>query len=102
MVWVKVEPGIWHPKDAGDSIIGVLVRKEEGKGADNNSNAYFLDDGKEVKMVWGCKVLDNRMQFISVGERIKIEYGGKGKAKTGRMIHLYEVYKDDEVKVPVA
>lgn len=94
----KIEPGIWKPEKADDSIIGELLQKQENVG-DNNSMAYYLKTAEgETLMVWGCAILDDRMSYISIGDTIKIVYKGKGKNKKGQQVNLYEVYRKKEEK----
>lgn len=85
-------PEVWKPENKGDNIEGILVRKKENCGP-NKSTLYILDveveDKKERKSVWGSTVLDDRMDEVSIGDKIRITYQGKEKT-----YHKYTVEKD--------
>ena len=42
-------------------------------------------------LVWGSAVLDDRMKFVRVGDKLKITFKGKGKNKKGQALNLYQV-----------
>jgi len=95
-IWEEINPSntpVWQYRNAGDEIIGYLEKVEENIGP-NNSRMYTLrkEDGTFIK-VWGSTLLDNRFDFIALGEKVKIVYQGKKKAqKGGRAYHDFKVY----------
>lgn len=84
-----VEPNIWKPTKDGDHIAGLLVNIEPRVG--DLSAKYFLDKGDGIKMVWGCKVLDDRMALAHIGDFVRITYKGTTETKAKRKLHLYKV-----------
>lgn len=88
-IWRMIEPQVWKPQRQGDFLAGVLVsilpRDTE------LSARYYIDTGHETFMVWGSAVLDDRMQYVSVGNRIRITYKGMTKNKKNRDMILYQV-----------
>lgn len=40
---------------------------------------------------WGCTVLDDRIQYVKVGDRIRITYEGETKNKRKQKVNLYKV-----------
>jgi hypothetical protein len=84
-----VEPNIWKPEEDGDNIQGILVNKEARSG--ELSARYFIDDNEGIKLVWGCKVLNSRMELVNIGDFVKITYKGLTETKKGRKLHLYKV-----------
>lgn len=85
-------PEVWKPEKKGDLIEGTLLKKKENCGP-NKSALYILEiefeDKTEKKGVWGSTVLDDKMDEISPGDKIKITYLGKEKT-----YHKYKVEKD--------
>ena len=45
---------------------------------------YSIETPEGVKSVWGSAILDTRMTFVKIGEKVKITYKGLGEAKAGR------------------
>ena len=84
-----VEPNIWKAEKDGDCISGILVNIEPRVG--DLSAKYFLDDGSAIKMVWGCRVLDDRMALAHIGDYVRITYKGVTETKSKRKLHLYKV-----------
>ena len=91
---------VWKPENAGDELIGKLVRRRENVGA-NSSNMYYLEQEaangeKLVIAVWGSTVLDTKFDEIPLQAQVKIEYLGTVKGKGPKP------YKDFKVlyKVP--
>lgn len=89
-------PASWEPKE-GESIIGILVRKQENVGK-YHSNAYRLrvQDTNEVKTVWGSKIIDEKLveQDAQFGDTIGIKFVGEKTAKDNKT-----KYKDFTVLV---
>ena len=89
--WQEVQPGVWKPEVEDDSISGVLVAKREKVGT-NESNAYDIECGPDkLFMVWGSAVLDDRMNFVNVGDKVRITYKGKQQNKKGQEVKIYKV-----------
>lgn len=88
--WKKIEPGVWKPENKGDSIIGALISKEPKD--ENVSAKYHVEDTNgDLFLVWGSAILDNRLQHVKIGQKIKIVYNGKTKNQRGQDLNLYEV-----------
>jgi hypothetical protein len=89
--WKTIEPGVWRPITEGDQIIGVLVSKEPKNDVSGISAKYYIDTGKGMFFVWGSTVLDDRMQYVKVNQKIRITYEGKTKNKRGQDMNLFRV-----------
>lgn len=85
-----IEPNVWKPKQKEESIEGVLISKHTGVGA-NKSNTYHVDTKEGQKMVWGSTILDDRMEFVSVGDIIRITFKGQEKNSKGQPINIFKV-----------
>lgn len=92
MEFEEINPGVWKHENEGDSIEGVYVKKAENMGL-NNSNAYYLEKDGQQWLVWGTKILDDRMSFVQIGEYVKVEYKGKVANKVGQDVKLYTVLR---------
>lgn len=96
MEFRKIEPGVFKFENKGDEIIGKLVKVGEsskyGKG-----KVYHLeksnDETGEVEnvVIFGTKVLDDRMGFVEVGQYVKIVYKGEEPTKNGQNAKIFEV-----------
>lgn len=82
-------PEIWSPEKKNDSIEGIYVKKKENVG-ENKANLYILDIDGVKRSVWGSTVLDDKMDDVSPGDKIRITYLGKEKN-----YHKYKVEKDE-------
>ncbi len=83
--WKTVEPSVWKPQKNGDHIMGILVNKEPKDDTSGLSARYYLENDQGMFFVWGCAVLDDRMQYVKVGYKIRITYEGEttNKRNTG-------------------
>lgn len=97
MAYREVNPELWGYKEDGDFIEGVLINKESEVG-ENKSWMYNIETSEgEVKNVWGSAILDSRMKFVKVGNKIKITYKGLGESKAGRNPpKIFKVEIDEE------
>ena len=93
MEFEEIEPNVWKYEKEGDSIEGVLIRKEEGVGP-NKSRTYHLEkDGKQW-MVWGTTIIDNRMAYVEVGKYVKITYKRTETNKQNQPVKIFKVEKE--------
>lgn len=84
MAYQEINPELWEFKNDGDFVEGFLIRKEADVG-ENKSWLYSIETSSNgVKSVWGSAILDTRMAFVKVGDKIKITFKGLGEAKHGR------------------
>ena len=89
--WKSIEPGVWRPEKDGDQIIGILVNKEPKDEVNGMSAKYYIENEKGIFFVWGSTVLDDRMQYVKVGQKTRITYKGKTKNKRGQDVNLFRV-----------
>jgi hypothetical protein len=89
--WKTIEPGVWRPEKEGDEIVGVLVGKEPKNELSGISAKYHIETDKGMFFVWGSTVLDDRMQYVKVNQKIRITYEGKTKNKRGQDVNLFRV-----------
>ena len=98
MAYTKVELQTWKPVNPKDAIEGIYLGHDENVGA-NDSMLYHIEVDKQPWGVWGSTVLDGKMTTAKSGDKIKIEYLGKGDAKPGKNApKLFEVYIDYELR----
>lgn len=83
MAYKEIKPEDWKPEKEEDFIEGVLANIQKDVG-ENKSMLYNLETLEGVKNVWGSAILDSRMAFAKIGDKIKITYKGLGEAKAGR------------------
>lgn len=106
--WMEVIPPkkgqdntpFWEP-DEDDELLGVYYKLDTNVG-NNASNVYTIQraDGSLIK-VWGSVVLDNRMQYVTFGETIKIIYLGKPKGKRYKDYKVFHSGTKLDVPPPV-
>ena len=88
--WTTIEPSVWKPEKEGDNIIGILVNKELKDEQSGLSARYYLETKDGMSFVWGCAVLDDRMQYVKVGAKVRITYEGVTKNKRNQKVNLYK------------
>ena len=89
--WKLVEPNVWKPKEAGDSITGQLVNKTAKDENTGLSAKYQLENDRGLFIVWGSTVLDDRMQHVAIGSKVRITFNGKTKNKRQQTVNLFQV-----------
>ena len=92
--WKAIEPGVWKPDQKEDSINGLLINKEP-KTNDLGAR-YSIENVNGTFLVWGSAILDDRMQYVKVGSKVRITYKGKTSNKKGQDVNLFKV----EVAIP--
>ncbi len=94
MEFEEIKPNVWQPKEEGDVIEGVLITKRKNVGP-NDSNAYYLEKDKAQIMIWGSTVLDSRMDFVDVGQYVRITFKGTEPNTKGQPTKIFKVEKAD-------
>jgi hypothetical protein len=89
--WKTIEPGVWKPEKEGDNIIGVLVNKAPKDEQSGLSARYYLENEEGTFFVWGCAVIDDRMQYAKIGQKVRVTFEGKTKNKRNQDVNLYKV-----------
>lgn len=101
MVFKKIEPGIMKFEKKDDEITGVLIRVADSPKFDNK--VYHLEvqeKGQTVqKIVFGTKVLDDRMAYIKPGDTVKIVYKGLQPSEKGNDTKIFDVFKDEPNRI---
>lgn len=97
MVFKTIEPQFWKPESEGDEITGVLLRVDEDAGK-FKSKIYHIEteNGKQISL-FGSTVLDDKISYVTIGDKIKIVFKGKVKGKDSEY-NNYEVQKDYKEK----
>ncbi len=96
MVFTEVESNDWKFEIEGDCIEGILLDKKSKIGP-NEAMLYVLETSKGFENVWGSTILDQRMNLVEVGSKIRITYKGKADATPGkRPAHIFKVEVDKE------
>ena len=96
MTWKNIEPGVWKPEAPEDSVEGVLLVKRSDVGV-NNSKAYIIEkDNHEQIHVWGSTVLDNKMELVKEGDKVKIVFKGIQKNQKKQDTKIFQVLKFEE------
>ncbi len=83
MTYEEIKPTDWKPEKDGDFIEGILVRIQKDIGA-NNSMLYSIETPEGIKSVWGATILDSRMAFAKVEDKLKITFKGLAEATGGK------------------
>jgi len=94
----SVEPKVWSPEKAGNCIKGILVGKMENLGK-FDSRAYKIENDDGQFIVWGSTVLNDRMNFVDIGEYCEIEFRGTEHNQKGQPVKLYAVRREKRIKV---
>ncbi|MFO8240039.1 MAG: hypothetical protein R6T90_03460 [Dissulfuribacterales bacterium] len=89
--WQTIEPGIWKPETEGDLIAGVLVNKEPRDEAAGTSARYYIENQDGMFLVWGSAVIDDRMQYVKIGQKMRITFEGHTKNKKNQQVNLFKV-----------
>ena len=89
--WKTINPGVWKPEKAGDQIVGVLVNKEPKDDIAGISAKYYIETDKGMFFIWGSTVLDDRMQYVKLNQKVRITFEGKTKNKRGQDMNLFRV-----------
>jgi len=89
--WKTIEPGVWKPENKNEQIIGTLVSKEPKDEKTGLSARYYLDTQDGMFFVWGTAVLDDRMQYVKTGDKVRITFEGKTTNKRGQTVNLFKV-----------
>jgi len=97
-MYQEINPTTWTYEKDGDFIEGILVRVQSDIGI-NKSKLYSIEIPEGVKIIWGAAILDERMAFVNVGDKIKITYKGLSKeSKSGKNpAKIFKVEVDKEV-----
>jgi len=83
-------------KKCGKLIEGTYIKLKPNSGK-YNSNAYHIETEKDKKsVVFGSIVLDDRMELVSVGDRIKIIFKGIEKSEGKQDYKNFEVLVDKD------
>ena len=83
MVFEEVEtelPEMWSPKEVDDCIEGTYIKKKHDVGK-NKSNVYILECNGKAKSLWGSTVLDDKMTYCSILDKVRITYLGEDEEK---------------------
>ena len=73
-------PEQWKPEKAGDFIEGIYSQKKENVGK-NKANLYLIEKDGSLKAIWGSTVLDDKMVYVKIGDRIRITFQGTDEEK---------------------
>ena len=89
--WKTIEPNVWRPNEKGDHIIGALVNKQPKDEITGLSARYQIENQEGMFLIWGSAVLDDRMQYAKIGDKIRITFDGKTKNKRNQDVNLFRV-----------
>ncbi len=89
--WQTIEPGIWKPENEGDQIAGVLVNKEPRDEASGTSARYYIENQDGMFLIWGSAVIDDRMQYVKIGQKVRVTFEGHTKNKKNQQVNLFKV-----------
>ena len=87
--WRTIEPNVWKFENEGDQVIGKLVSKEP-KTAEMSAK-YHIDTGDDTVLVWGSAIIDDRMKFVNVGDRIRITFVERTKNKKNQDLNMFRI-----------
>jgi|TARA_R100000093_G_C1921279_1_gene65725 hypothetical protein len=87
----EINPSTWKAENVDDSITGFLVSKEPGDAASSMSAKYHLDCDGDIVLVWGCKILDDKLKLVELGSLVRITYKGTDTNARKQEYKLYMV-----------
>lgn len=93
--WKTIEPSVWKPEQVGDHIVGTLLNKTPKDEQSGLSARYYIENPEGTSFVWGSAVIDDRMQYVKVGQKVRITFEGKTKNKRNQDVNLYTVEVSD-------
>jgi len=84
---------IWNYRELekGAEFVGTFSKTRTGLG-ENNSSLHMFDKGDEKWGVWGCSVLDRKMDDVFDGTKVKLVYLGKEQGEQQRAYHNFQVF----------
>lgn len=89
--WKIIEPNVWKPEKEGDNITGVLVNEQPADPTKQLSARYSIENSEGQHLVWGSAVLDDRMKYVNVGQKVRITFLGRKDINKGQQLKLYKV-----------
>ena len=92
MEWTEVTtPDTWKPEKEGDSIEGELIQKKKNVGP-NESMLYRLKiDDNTMISIWGSTILDNLLELVEEGTKVKITFKTTEKNQKGQDVKIWKV-----------
>ena len=92
MEFQKIAPSMFKPEKSGDTVEGTLVAVEDGKKY--GGKVYHLETTAGDQLVmFSTTVLQDRMNYVKVGEYCKIVFNGTQKNAKGQETKLFDVFK---------
>jgi hypothetical protein len=89
--WQTIEPGRWKHETEGDQIAGVLVNKEPRDETSGTSARYYIENQDGMFLIWGSPVIDDRMQYVKTGQKVRVTFEGHTKNKKNQQVNLFKV-----------
>ncbi len=89
--WQTIEPGIWKPETEGDQIAGVLVNREPRDEVNGTSSRYYIENQDGMFLIWGSAVIDDRMQYVKIGQKVRVTFEGHTKNKKNQQVNLFKI-----------
>jgi len=71
--------------------MGVLVSKEPKDENTGLSARYYLETQEGMFFVWGSAVIDDRMQYVKTGDKVRITFEGKTTNKRNQTVNLFKL-----------
>ena len=99
--WKTIEPGVWKPQRQGEQITGILVSKVPEDENTGLSARYYLETPRGMFFVWNTAVLEDRMQYAKIGDKVRITYEGKTKNKRNQDVNLFKVEIARQTDTPI-
>ena len=86
----EVETKVWKHEKEGDQIEGVLVAKTPKEG--EMSARYKVDTKDGIMLVWGSAILDDRLETVEVGQKVRITFKEKKPIEgTKKTLNIFKV-----------
>jgi len=95
MAYQKIEPKNWKPETQGDCIEGTLTAKAPSLRYPETQQYGLLTIKGENFTIFGSTILDDRMEHVNVGNKIKMVFNGLIKNKKGQDTKTFDVFVDD-------
>ena len=67
------------------------MNKEPRDEANGTSARYYIESQDGIFLIWGSAVIDDRMQYVKIGQKVRVTFEGHTKNKKNQQENLFKV-----------